>query len=166
MTDLDSPSTPLPTRRVAAMRIELVRERSVTYPGTGLVHGPEDLAAVARAFIGNADREVFVAIYLTTKHRITAVEATATGTLNATLVHPRELFKGTLLANAAAVGLAHNHPSGDHTPSPEDLVLTARLLAAGEVLGIRVIDHVVLGDPGYVSLRETTMLWSDCALHR
>ena len=160
---------PLPamtTRRVAAMRIELVRERGVTYPGTGYIDSPESLAAVARAFIGNADREVFVAVYLTTKHRIAAVEATATGTLNSTLVHPRELFKGALLANAAAVGLAHNHPSGDPAPSPEDLTLTAQLLAAGEVLGIRVIDHVVLGDLGHVSIRETSGLWANHAFHR
>lgn len=155
-----------PTRRVAAMRIEQVRERSVVYPGTGFVQGPNELAAVARAFIGGADREVFLAVYLSSKNRITAVEATATGTLNATLVHPREVFKGAVLANSAAVGLVHNHPSGDPTPSPEDLALTSQLLAAGEILGIRVLDHLVLGDPDYVSIRESSRLWDDHAFHR
>jgi DNA repair protein RadC len=154
------------TRRVASVRIEMVRERSIVYPGNGIVSSPGDLAAVARAFIGNADREMFVAVFLDSKHRITALQATATGTLNATLVHPRELFKGCLLANAAAVGLAHNHPSGDPTPSPEDLALTETLLEAGVILGIRVLDHCVIGDDRHVSLRETTRLWASHPFHR
>lgn len=157
--------TPNPVRRVAAVRVELVRERTVTYPGNGLIGSPDALDAVARAFIGASDREVFVAVYLSSKHRVTALEAVHRGTLNATLVSPREVFKGALLANAAAVGLAHNHPSSDPTPSPEDLALTKQLLLAGEVLGIRVLDHVVLGDPGYISLRETTCFWKEYPFH-
>ena len=155
-----------PNRRAAVVRVELVRERTITYPGGSPVAGPAELAAVARAVIGAADRELFVVLHLSAKHRINSVEAVATGTLCATLVHPREVYKGALLANACAIALAHNHPSGDPTPSPEDLTLTRQLMAAGEVMGVRVLDHVVLGDECYVSLRETTQLWSGQPFHR
>jgi DNA repair protein RadC len=116
--------------------------------------------------IGDQDREAFVVVHLNAKHKIVSLEVVAIGTLSATLVHPREVFKGALLANAAAIGLAHNHPSGDPTPSPEDLALTAQLLAAGEVVGVRVLDHIVIGDDCHVSIRETTHLWQDQAFHR
>jgi DNA repair protein RadC len=163
---MSNPTPNVPMRRVAAVRVELVRERTITYPGGQLVSGPSDLAAVARAFIGKVDREVFVTIHVNSKHRINAIEVTAIGTLNATLVHPRESYRGAILACAAAVAFCHNHPSGLPDPSPEDIALTGQLLAAGEILGIRVLDHVVLGDPGYVSIRETSGLWADCPFHK
>jgi DNA repair protein RadC len=147
------------------VRLELVRERGISYPGNGIVDGPNALAAVARAFIGQSDREVFVVVHLNSKHRINAIEATSVGTLNATLVHPREVFKGALLANAASICLAHQHPSGDPTPSPEDRALTEQLLRAGELLGVRVLDHVVLGEENHVSIRETGGLWTRFAFH-
>lgn len=159
-------STKPTSRRLSAVRVELVRERNVSYPGDGYIRNASDLAAVARAFIGNADREVFLAVFLSAKHRVTAVQETATGTLSATLVHPRETFRGAILACASAVCLVHNHPSGDPTPSPEDLALTATLLDAGSIVGVRVLDHLVLGDPGFTSLRETTGLWSGHEFHR
>jgi DNA repair protein RadC len=76
------------------------------------------------------------------------------GTLDSTLVHPREVFKAAILANAAAIILTHNHPSGDPTPSPDDLALTQRLVQAGQIIGIDVLDHVIVGDGRWTSFVE------------
>ena len=91
---------------------------------------------------------------VTTKHRVIAYYEVSRGTLDATLVHPREVFKAAILANAAAIVVAHNHPSGDPTPSIDDLALTARLKQAGEVLGIPVLDHIILADGRSVSMKQ------------
>lgn len=80
--------------------------------------------------------------------------ATGGGPLDTLLVHPREVFKAALLANAAAIVVAHNHPSGDPTPSPDDMEMTRRLVAAGGVLGMSVLDHIIVGHGGYYSFHE------------
>lgn len=91
---------------------------------------------------------------LSTKHRVIAYHEVSRGTLDSTLVHPREVFKAALLANAAAIVVSHNHPSGDPSPTIDDLEVTTRLVAAGEVLGIAVLDHIVIGDGRYFSFKE------------
>lgn len=116
--------------------------------------------------LSGLDREHFVAVLLNSKHHVIAIERIAIGTLNATLVHPRELFKDAIRKSAASLLLAHNHPSGDPTPSPEDRDLTQQLLAAGEILGIRILDHLVIGDGRYTSLRRSTRLWEEYLFHR
>lgn len=98
-----------------------------------------------------ADREHFWTIYLDNKHRMIHVEEVSSGSLTGSIVHPREVYKGAVLANAAALVFVHNHPSGDPTPSKEDLELTRRLRQAGEILGIRVLDHVIIGNGRYIS---------------
>ena len=108
----------------------------------------------ALSLSGQADREHFIVLCLDTKHNITAVHTASIGSLNAAIVHPREVVKVAILATAAAVIVAHNHPSGDPTPSEEDIALTERLVSAGRILGIEVLDHLVLGDQRFVSLRE------------
>jgi DNA repair protein RadC len=85
---------------------------------------------------------------------VIAYHEVSRGTLDATLVHPREVFKAALLANAATIVLAHNHPSGNPAPSPDDMALTRRLIDAGRLLGVDVLDHIVIGDGRYVSFRE------------
>ena len=115
-------------------------------------------AAVAAHLVADADRETFIAIHLDTKLRLLSAEVVAVGTLAATLVHPREVFKAALLANAAALVLAHVHPSGDPTPSRDDIELTRRLAAAGTLLGIDVLDHIVVGHGRYASFRELGLL--------
>jgi len=100
------------------------------------------------------DREHFKAVLLSTRHDVLAVEDVAVGGLNSAVIHPREVFKAAIRWSAAAVILVHNHPSGDAEPSADDLRITARLAEAGRVLGIEVLDHVVVGDGRYVSLRE------------
>lgn len=139
-------------RRIPVVRVQTVREASVTYP-VDAVKGPEDVARLLAEYIGPADREHFVMVGLNTKNRPNVLHTVAVGTLNACLVHPREVFKVALLHDCNAIIVAHNHPSGDPTPSPEDRAITQRLTEAGRLLGIEVLDSLVIGDNGYVSLR-------------
>jgi DNA repair protein RadC len=98
--------------------------------------------------------EYFVVFDLDVRHRVIARRVVSIGTLSGVEVHPREVFKDAIANSAAAIILAHNHPSGDPTPSREDLALTARLREAGELLGIKVLDHVVLAAAGFISLAD------------
>ena len=91
---------------------------------------------------------------LDTKHRVLKTTLVSTGTLDASLVHPREVFRAAASGGAAAIVLFHNHPSGDPTPSGDDVALTARLVEAGLVMGIEVVDHVILADAKYCSFKE------------
>lgn len=105
-----------------------------------------------------SDREVFACLHLNTKNRLVSWEIVSIGSLSSTIVHPREVFKAAIMANAAGVILCHNHPSGDPEPSLADIELTKRLARAGDVLGIDVFDHVVVTDTGFVSLDERGIL--------
>lgn len=99
-------------------------------------------------------KEVFFSLYLNTKNSLLKCEEISVGSLSANIVHPREVFKPAVEISAAGVILAHNHPSGDPSPSEEDVKLTKRLAEAGEVMGIKVLDHVIIGDKKFVSLKE------------
>src|SRR5690606_16348151 len=114
---------------------------------------------VLHQYLEGADREHVVVLLLDTQNQIIGIHTVTVGTLDASLVHPREIFKPAILANAASVLLAHNHPSGDPTPSAEDRSVTRQMVAAGGVIGIEVLDHVVVGDTSrYVSFRETGLM--------
>lgn len=117
------------------------------------IQGPEDVAALLGAELRDLDREHFKVLLLNTKNQVLKIETVSVGSLNASVVHPRECFKLAVAASANGVIFAHNHPSGDPTPSREDRELTTRLVEAGDVLGIAVLDHVVLGGNSFVSLR-------------
>ena len=110
-----------------------------------------DVARALRPLFDGIDREKFIVLLLNAKHIPIGVNTVSVGSLTASIVSPREVFKPAIVGNAAAVLLAHNHPSGDPAPSPEDIELTKRLRDAGELLGIRVLDHVILGDGKYYS---------------
>ena len=149
------------TATVARVREMFVRYRPRRLPlrVEGRVCTPADAARVASAMLADETVERVIALHLDTKRSLIGVHTVSQGTLDAALVHPREVFKVALLANAASVILAHNHPSGDPTPSEEDLRLTTRLVAGGALLGVEVIDHLVIGQDGaYCSLRETGRL--------
>lgn len=130
--------------------VQLVREGSSPFVRRKLSRS-SDVYAAFRDLCAAADRESFWTILLDTKHRIIGIEEAAKGSLTCTVVHPREIYKSVLLTNAAAVIFVHNHPSGDPTPSREDLEITRRLRDAGELLGVRVLDHVVIGFCHFVS---------------
>lgn len=100
------------------------------------------------------DREHFVVILLSSKNAVIGVETVSIGTLNASIVHPREVLKPAVVNSTAAIILAHNHPSGVATPSQEDIAITKRIRKAGEILGIDVLDHVIVGKGTYQSLKE------------
>ena len=100
------------------------------------------------------DREYVFRLDLDTRNYSTGMEIISIGTLNSTLVHPREFWKGALLRNASAVVVLHNHPSGNTEPSPEDVTLTRRLFVAGKILGIDLLDHLIIGPNGYYSFKE------------
>lgn len=118
------------------------------------IHGPADVAALVMEEMRHLEQEQFKVILLDTKNQVLDVELVSSGTLNTTIVHPREIFKLAIRRAANAIILVHNHPSGDPTPSPEDRRLTSELIAAGNLLGIDVHDHVIIGDRRYFSLRQ------------
>jgi DNA repair protein RadC len=122
------------------------------------LYSPSESADLLRSILQDEPAEVCGILCLTTKNRVIAYHEVSRGQLDATIVHPREVFKAALLANAASIIVAHNHPSGDPTPITDDYQLTRRLISAGEILGIRVIDHIVIGDGTHVSLRESGLI--------
>ncbi|MDA8335444.1 MAG: DNA repair protein RadC [Peptococcaceae bacterium] len=137
--------------------VKLVREASVPY-ATKEITSPDDAVGIFRDFLEDEDREHMVAMFLTTKNRPTAITTVCIGTLKQCSVHPREVFKAAILSNSAAIILAHNHPSGDPVPSRVDIEVTRRLSAVGEIIGIEVLDHVVIAEGGYVSMKASGLL--------
>jgi len=115
---------------------------------------PEDVMPLLNEEFRGCDREHFLALILDSRHRVTAVETVSIGCLNASIVHPREVFRGAVTAGAAALLVAHNHPSGCAEPSRDDIDLTARLAGCGRLLGIELLDHLIVGDGEFTSLRE------------
>lgn len=122
--------------------------------GLPTVVGPSEAGEALRTLIGNKDREHFVTLHLDARNRIIAAEIVAVGILTSCLVHPREVFKGAILNGAAAIICGHNHPSGDVTPSSEDVDLEKRLRAAGELLGMHVLDFIIVSQTTHWSTRE------------
>ncbi len=143
--------------RIPRFRVQLVRE-STHATATRTISAPVDAFEILREYLDSQDRETFVVLLLDTRNAVIGLHVASIGTLNASLVHPREVFKVAFLANAASLIAAHNHPSGDCSPSQEDLALTARLKQAGELLGLPVVDHLIIGDGHFVSLKERGLL--------
>jgi len=131
---------------VPVYRITLVRESTASELPSIPVRKSSEAAVILRPFFAGLDREQFVVLLLDAQHSPIGINIVSIGSLTASLVHPREAFKAAILANAAAVIVAHNHPSNAVEPSREDVELTSRLREAGELLGIRVLDSIVLGE--------------------
>jgi DNA repair protein RadC len=117
-----------------------------------------DVAEYYRPRMKDAKKEMFRCALLDTKNRILREEIVSIGSLTASIVHPRDTFKAAIRESAAAVIFIHNHPSGDIKPSQEDILLTKRLVQAGEVLGIQVLDHIIIGDGGHFSFKDNGLL--------
>ncbi|REJ19002.1 MAG: hypothetical protein C6W59_04625 [Paenibacillaceae bacterium] len=118
------------------------------------IRKPEDAAKLVMEDLRSELKEHFVCLFLNTKNQVLARETLSVGTLNASLVHPREVFRAAIKRGSASIICLHNHPSGDPTPSPEDIALTRRLQEAGALIGIDVLDHIVIGDGRFISLKE------------
>ena len=121
------------------------------------IRAPSDAAHILMPLIGHKEQELFAVLFLDTRNRVTAREILYQGSLNTSLVRIAEVFRGAVRRNCAALIVAHNHPSGDPSPSPEDVALTRRLVEAGKMLEIDVLDHLVIGENRYVSLRERAL---------
>jgi DNA repair protein RadC len=119
------------------------------------IAGPEDVARFGREFLGlhGKDREHFIVLLLNAKNEVTAYETVTIGILNASLVHPREVFKPAIVGSAAAIIVIHNHPGGDPKPSLEDIEITERLRKSGELLGIPLRDHIIIGTEKFYSFK-------------
>ena len=117
-------------------------------------HTPQQLACYLLPQYGAASVEQFGIVMLDTKHRVIRVKVVAVGSLDSAVAHPREVFREATAASAAAIVLFHNHPSGDPTPSKDDLLVTRRMLRAGDIMGIDVIDHLILAEQRYYSMAE------------
>lgn len=142
--------------QVVFERIVLVKEKVGRYELPRETKSPEEAykAITAITSVEQEAQEVFGVLLMNTKHKIVAVHEVSRGTLSASMVHPREVFKLAVLHNAAAIICFHNHPSGDPEPSKEDIEITKRLVEAGKIMGIEILDHIIVGDDRYVSLKE------------
>ncbi|MGV3616703.1 MAG: JAB domain-containing protein [Fimbriimonas sp.] len=140
---------------VPVCRVQLVRETTRVLRAT--IETVEDAAEALGEHLAHEDREHFAILMLDAKNHLLGIHTVAIGVLTGALIAPREVFKAAILANAASIIVGHNHPSGDPTPSPEDHRVTERLRAAGELLDIPVLDHVVVGEWGkFTSLKTTS----------
>ena len=137
----------IPAKRVNIVSLKMVREKSFLYPERA-IRSPEDGYMLFRQFLGELDREYVVVMCLDTKNQPTAINICHIGSLNASLVHPREVMKAAILSNAASILLCHNHPSGMRDESREDVEVTKRLVEVDKIIGIDVIDvidYLVIG---------------------
>jgi DNA repair protein RadC len=135
-------------------KLIVVKEDHSPLYGASTVTNSSQTHDLLRKYFSGAAQEEFVAVFLDAKHTPVGYQLISRGSLTMSIVHPRESFKMACMMNAAAVIFAHNHPSGDPTPSIEDRTLTKRLVEAGEILGIRVLDHLVIGDGRFVSFAD------------
>lgn len=142
-----------PAKRVNIVSLKLVKENSFLYPDRN-VRSPEDAYKLLKQFLVEVDREYFIVVCLDMKNQPTAINVCHIGSLNASIVHPREVLKPAILSNSASVIVAHNHPSNDPTPSREDIEVTKRLVEAGKIIGIEVLDHLVVCSDKFISLKE------------
>jgi DNA repair protein RadC len=144
------------TKLTENKRVVLEKEISMNYPELShIIRSPEDVVTLGRTFmrIHEEPEEYMYMICMNTKNRVIGVFEISHGNVNSSVVGTREVFQKALLANAVSIILMHNHPSGDPTPSREDVEVTRRMVEAGKILGVQVLDHIIIGDH-YSSLRE------------
>jgi len=137
--------------------VKLVKEKTVKYVPT-VIKGA-DCVANLLSFMADLSEEHFYAVYLNAKHEPVGLSLISKGTVNASLVHPREVFKGAILANAYTLIVAHNHPSGNTAPSKEDIETTEKLVGAGNMLNITILDHLIIGNDTYSFRENMAHIW-------
>ncbi|MFJ7921563.1 JAB domain-containing protein [Lysinibacillus fusiformis] len=144
-------------KRFQIVQVKLVREKSLLYKERK-IRSPHDAYILMKEFIGDADREHFVVLCLDTKNQPTCIQTVHIGSLNASIVHPREVLKSALLSNSASIIVGHNHPSNVCDPSAEDIQVTERLKEACNILGIDLLDHLIICTDTFKSLKEASVI--------
>ncbi|MCO7126064.1 DNA repair protein RadC [Sporolactobacillus shoreicorticis] len=144
-------------KRVSIISLRVVKEKSTLYSNR-FIRSPEDGYQCIKPFLELRDREYFIVVTLDTKNQPTSINICHIGNLNSSIVHPREVFKTAVLSNAASILIAHNHPSGIVDPSREDKEVTKRLVSVGNIIGIEVLDHLIIGDNKYLSFKEQGLI--------
>lgn len=141
-------------KRVDIVSLKMIKESSILY-GDRKISTPKDAIEIVKVILEDCDREKLVVCCLNTKNEPTSISTVSIGTLNSSIVHPREVFKTAIMSNSASIILFHNHPSGNTQPSKEDISITERIKEAGKIIGIEMIDHIIIGDnEKYTSLKE------------
>jgi DNA repair protein RadC len=135
-----------------------VREIEYSYEQRPKINSMDDVVRVVKPMIADANKEFFIALFLNTKNGVLKQEIISIGSLNANVVHPREIFKTACMISASSIIVAHNHPSGDPTPSREDIEITKKIYEAGKMMGIEVLDHVIIGYDRNYGFKESGQL--------
>ena len=145
--------------RINFYKLKIVKEDSELYE-VPVIKSPTEVYQAAKQLLAlhEEPEEHFCILCLNTKNKIVGVHTISIGSLNASIVHPREVFKAAMLNNASGIICLHNHPSGDPEPSREDIEITHRLVNAGNILGINVLDHVIIGEQSYSSMKEKCLM--------
>jgi len=157
-TDVTAPQK-IQLRQIKAIYETLtVREEVTNYLKTGTRFTTPSQIFETFSFLMEETKEMFITLHLDGKNRVICMDLVSIGTLNQSLVHPRSVFQTALLSNAAVIVLVHQHPTGDPSPSSEDIAITRRLKEAGDIMGIKVLDHIIVGDGQYLSFVERGLL--------
>jgi DNA repair protein RadC len=135
-----------------------VREDISNYLKTGTRYTAPSQVYETFSFLMRETKEMFLTLHLNGKNSLICLDVVSIGSLNQSIVHPREVFKTACISNAAAILCIHQHPTGDPTPSGEDIAITRRLKEAGEIMGIKLLDHIIIGDGEYISFVERCLL--------
>ena len=157
LSELERHVTP---RQAVRLTAALELSKRVLQQGLGvmpLISCPSE-AVPLLTDIRDRRKEYFLCLYLNARNQLIHKEVISIGSLSASIVHPREVFQAAVQCTAASIILAHNHPSGDVTPSQDDIQLTQRLRQAGEIMGIEILDHLIMGDTGFLSLKESGLM--------
>ncbi len=146
-------------KRINFYTLKMVKENSALYE-VPVIKSPEEVYQAAKQLLAlhEEPEEHFCILCLNAKNKIVGVHTISIGSLTASIVHPREVFKAAILNNASGIICLHNHPSGDPEPSREDVEITKRLVKAGEIIGIKVLDHVIIGEQKYSSMKERCLM--------
>ncbi len=148
--------------RINTFKIQLIRDSSIKVENLPKIESSQDAVNIIRQIpeIKYADREHFVVLFLNTKHRVLWIDIPFHGTIDASSVFPREILKAAILCGAAAIVVAHNHPSGEPAPSREDIQITKELNSACELMQVRLLDHIIVGDGNekFVSMRDSGLM--------
>ena len=143
---------------IPEVRVALIREKTLKYDASRLIHCSDDAAAILKEFFSDKDREHFVLLLMTTRHNIIGLNVAHIGSESESVASPASCLKAALLANAQAVILAHNHPSGCPSPSVEDKALTKKFVEAFRLCDIQVLDHIVIGGDEHFSFADSGLI--------